>query len=206
MNFTLLRFENVGKYFKREKALDSTIKEIRNDAKNRQILQAKRAKEGTLDVRYEGLNKFGDLVFSTNSQSGVGRYTQHVRFYDLKTRKPKTMNEILNMLRESDVGVSCNDPSFLYWGGAYNATKNGYNIFNEQRVPKDPHKETKDNFVACKHLIVVLEALPFWWTTIIKDYKKYFNILDKQEAKPKEEEEVFSKEEIKEADSFLQRK
>lgn len=213
MNYKILRFEQVGKYFKQDKALDSTIKEIRDTAKNRQMLQAKKYKEEpNWGIRYEGVNKYGDLVFSTNSQSSSGRYTQHIRFYDLKNKKPKTMNEVLDMLRNSDVGVSCNDPSFLYWGGAYNATKNGYNIFVESRGLNDPHKETKQNFVVCKHLIAVLHAVPFWWTNIISDYKKYFNLLEEeQKAKQVEEEnkqevkqeEPFTEEDIKEAEDFL---
>lgn len=201
MKYKINRFEPVGKYFKQDKALDSTIKELREEAKNKQILQARKYKEEpNWGIRYEGVNKYGDLVFSTNSQSSVGRYTQHVRFYDFKEKKPTKMDEVLDMLRNSDVGVSCNDPSFLYWGGAYNATQNGYNIFVETRGLNDPHKETKQNFVICKHLIAVLHAVPFYWNTIIADYKKYFKLLEEQE-KPKEE--TFTKEEVKEAEDFL---
>lgn len=209
MKYNLLRFESVGNYFKQEKALDGTIKEIREDAKNRQLLQARKYKEEpNWGIRYEGLNKYGDLVFSTNSQSSAGRYKQHIRFYDLQDRKPKTMKEILDMLKNSEVGVSCSDPSFLYWGGAYNATQKGYNIFVETRAPQEPHKHTKDNFVVCKHLIAVLHAVPFWWGTIINDYKKYFKIVEEQaqqEQIKKEEpkEDTFTKEEVKEAEDFL---
>jgi len=223
MEYRLLRFEKVGKYFKQDKALDATIKQIREEAKNKQTLQTKRFKEeSNWGIRYEGINKYGDLVFSTNSQSSAGRYTQHIRFYDFKEKKPRAMKEILDMLRESDVGVSCNDPSFLYWGGAHNATKNGYNIFVETRGLNDPHKETKQNFVVCKHLIAVLHAVPFWWNNIISDYRKYFNILEEEQkvkqeqeatkqeaikqeevAKEEEEEEIFTEEDVKEAEDFL---
>jgi hypothetical protein len=211
----------VGKYFKQDKALHATIKEIRETAKNKQILQARKYKEEpNWGVRYEGVNKYGDLVFSTNSQSSAGRYTQHIRFYDFKEKKPKTRDEVLNMLRESEVGVSCNDPSFLYWGGAHNATKNGYNIFTENRAPQEPHKEIKDNFVVCKHLIAVLYAVPFYWNNIITDYKKYFKILEEQAPKEKvkevkkeevkeieeENDDTFTEEEIKEADAFVNKK
>lgn len=231
MKYSLLRFENVGKYFNKPKAEDSTIKQLRDEAKNKQVLQRKKYKEGETmsggwGIIYKGVNKYGDLVFESNSQSNAGRYTQHIRFYDFMERKPKSRDEILSMMRESDVGVSCNDPSFLYWGAAYNATKNGYNIYVETRAPKDPNKQTKDNFVLCKHLIAVLHSVPFWWNTIIKDYIKYFEIVEgKQElpeteeeketpavqttAKPEEEveeeqeEEMFTEEEIKEAEDWV---
>ena len=234
MKYALLRFQNVGKYFGSPRAFDSTIKELREEAKAKQILQKKKYKDGETmsggwGVSYKGVNKYGDLVFETNSQSKTGRYTQHIRFYDFMERKPKSREEILSMMRESDVGVSCNDPSFLYWGAAYNATKNGYNIYVETRAPKDPNKQTKDNFVLCKHLIALLHSVPFWWNTIINDYKKYFDIVEgkaelpeKEEDKPKtspqvqstkkeepeeeqeeQEDDTFTEEEIKEAEDWV---
>lgn len=228
MKYSLLRFENIGRYFTSPRAFDSTIKELREEAKAKQILQRKKYKDGETmsggwGISYKGINKYGDLVFELNSQSKTGRYTQHIRFYDFMERKPKSREEILSMMRESDVGVSCNDPSFLYWGAAYNATKNGYNIYVESRAPKDPNKQTKDNFVLCKHLIALLHSVPFWWNTIIKDYQKYFKIVEgkeevpekkeepktakvqstKQEEPQEEQDDTFTEEEIKEAEDWV---
>lgn len=229
MKYSLIRFNNIGKYFKSPKAYDGNIKELREEAKAKQVLQKEKYKDGLgmsggWGITYQGINKYGDLVFQLNSQSNAGKYTQHIRFYDFMERKPKSRDEILSMMRDSDVGLSCNDPSFLYWGAAYNATKNGYNIYVESRAPKEPNKQIKDNFVLCKHLIALLHSVPFYWNNIIKDYKKYFNIVEgktdleekdinevkegvgeqviQTTTKPKEEE-MFTKEEIKEAEDWV---
>lgn len=213
MKYRLKRFQNIGAYFSKPKAFDSTIKELRDEAKNKQSLQRElvsRARGTNWAVRYKGINKYGDLVFETNSQTGTGTYTQHIRFYGLKDMNPTSKNEILDMIRNGDVGVSCDDPSFLYWGGAYNATQKGYNIFEENRGLNDPNKRTKENFVLCKHLIVVLQSLPFWWGTIIGDYRNYFKILEGsktvEEVEKEDEEEVkedFTEEEIEAADMIV---
>jgi hypothetical protein len=204
MKYNILRYENIGKYFKSNKAFDATIKDLRESAKSKQLLQGRKWKN--IDgIRYLGINTFGDLVFECNSETKKGKYKQNIRFYDLKERKPKTRDEVLAMMRESDVGVSCNDPSFLYWGGAYNATKDKYNIFVETRGLNEPHIETKTKFVLCKHLIAVLHAVPFYWNTIIADYKEYFDILDKQnEELVNEAEEDFTPDEIEEASESVE--
>lgn len=204
MPYKIIRFENIGKYFKKNKAFDATLKDLRDQAKSKQALQTKKYKEnGNWGIRFEGINKYGDLEFSTNSQEKTGRYTQFVRFYGIKDMKPKNMKEVLDIVREADVGVSCNDPSFLYWGAAYNATKNGYNIFVESREPKEPNKNTKDNFVLCKHLIAVLHAVPFYWPDILKEYKKFFDLDKVKEEEIKEaQKEDFTEEEIAEAEDW----
>lgn len=205
MRYEVKRFARIGPYFsKKRKGIDASIKELRDEAKNRQALQSKKWRN--IDgINYLGINKYGDLVFECNSEDKAGKYTQNIRFYDLRERKPTTREQVLDMLRNGDVGVSCNDPSFLYWGGAYNATKNGYNIFTETRGLNDPHKSTKQNFVLCKHLIAVLHAVPFWWNTIIGDYKAYFKILDKQnEEIANEAAEDFTEEERELAEEIVE--
>ena len=202
MEYKVKRFVNVGKRFGKNKAQDDTIKELRDEAKSKQSLQGKKYRNIT-GINYVGINKYGDLVFECNSELGNGKYTQNLRFYDLHKIKPTKRDAVLDMMRNSDVGVSCNDPSFLYWGGAYNATKNGYNIFTETRPTKDPHKHTKQNFVLCKHLIAVLHAVPFWWNTIIGDYKEYFKIMDDiNEEDQNEAEEDFTEEEMEHAEEI----
>jgi hypothetical protein len=204
MKYEILRFENIGQYFKQNKAFDATIKDLREKSKSQQLVQGRKWKN--IDgIRYLGINTYGDLVFECNSENKRGKYKQNIRFYDLKERKPKTREQVLDMMRDSDVGVSCNDPSFLYWGGAYNATKDKYNIFIETRSLNEPHRETKQKFILCKHLIAVLHAVPFYWNTIIADYKEYFDILDKQnEELNNEASEDFTPEDIEEATEVVE--
>lgn len=178
----------------RRKLLDETIKELRDRSNSRQVTQRIRAKKIN-GIRYHGIDEEGDIKFTSNSQDGSKTYTQYVRFHDLKDMTEFGRDDVLNMLRNSDVGVSCNDPSFLYWGGAYNATKGGWNIAREDRGLNDPNKALKQEFTLCKHLIAVLTALPFYWNTMIKDLVKWNETYNKNNDLPRKpssgiEEEV----------------
>jgi hypothetical protein len=188
MNEIIYKYHNVGKVFsdnrfKLKRANDIAMKYLRDKAVSQQDKQALKSKR-IQGIAYLGINQLGDLRFATKSEDGKETYIQSIRFYDLQKRKPKTKNELLAAMNNSDIGVYCNDPSFLYWGAAYNATKYGYNIVVENRVPTK-HVELKKKFVLCKHLIALLRAAPFWWAQILKDYQEYFRIKeDDQSTKP----------------------
>lgn len=181
--------------FKTKKALDATMKFLRDKAVTQQEKQAYRSKkiEG---ISYLGLNSLGDLRFACRSEDGKDTYLQSIRFYDLHKRKPRTRDEILRMMRESDVGVYCNDPSFLYWGAAYNATIGKYNIVIETRPPRGmSHNspkilEMQKKFVLCKHLIAVLRAVPFYWNNMVKDFAEFFKVSDAEMKKVETENPV----------------
>lgn len=179
MNEIIYKYHNIGKVFsdnrfKLKRANDITMKYLRDKAVSQQDKQALKSKR-IQGIAYLGINQLGDLRFATKSEDGKETYIQSIRFYDLQKRKPRTKEELLKAMNNSDIGVYCNDPSFLYWGAAYNATKYGYNIIIENRVPTK-HVELKKKFILCKHLIALLRAAPFWWAQILKDYQEYFRI------------------------------
>ena len=205
MNEIIYKYHNVGKVFsdnrfKLKRANDITMKYLRDKAVSQQDKQALKSKR-IQGIAYLGINQLGDLRFATKSEDGKETYIQSIRFYDLKKSKPRTKAELLQTMNNSDIGVYCNDPSFLYWGAAYNATKYGYNIVIENRVPTK-HLEIKKKFVLCKHLIALLRAAPFWWSQILKDYQEYFRIKEddsqtKAPATQTKKEEVKSEEQPK---------
>ena len=39
MKYNILRYENIGKYFKSNKAFDATIKDLRESAKSKQLVE-----------------------------------------------------------------------------------------------------------------------------------------------------------------------
>lgn len=163
---------------RKKKLLDAALAELRERAKSNQLTQRQRAGLIT-GITYRGIDREGDVEFQCNSQDRTKRYTQYFRFHDLKTVDINNRDDVLRMFRESDLGVSCNDPSFLFWGGAYNATKEGHNIASENRPPQGgPTKSPKvlalqKKFTLCKHLIAVSQALPFYWNTMMKDLIKW---------------------------------
>lgn len=174
-------YHNLGKAFgdnrfKTTKGLDATMKYLRDKAVSQQDKQALKSKR-IAGIAYLGLNQVGDLRFACRSEDGKETYIQSIRFYDFRKRKPRGRDDILRMMRESDVGVYCNDPSFLYWGAAYNATVGKYNIAVENRPPTT-HLELKRKFVLCKHLIAVLRAVPFYWNNMVKDFMIFFRLND----------------------------
>lgn len=186
-------YHNLGKIFsdnrfKMAKAHDATMKFLRDKAVSQQDKQALRSKR-IAGIAYLGLNALGDLRFACRSEDGKESYIQSIRFYDFHKRKPRTRDDILNMMRESDVGVYCNDPSFLYWGAAYNATKGGYNIVVENRPPTR-HVEIKQKFVLCKHLIAILRAVPFYWNNMVKDFAQFFKLPETEVTKVEEKNPV----------------
>lgn len=193
-------YHNLGKIFVEDtygakKALDATMKFLRDKAVSQQDVQRVRSKNIS-GIAYLGLNKMGDVRFTSKSEDGKGMYLQSIRFFDLNERKPRTRDEILDMMRNSDIGVFCNDPSFLYWGAAYNATVGKYNIVIETRPPKGMRYrsprilELQKNFVLCKHLIAVLRALPFYWNNMVKDFAEFFKVDHEEREKVREQNPV----------------
>ena len=200
-------YHNLGKIFVNDtygarKALDATMKFLRDKAVAQQDLQRVRSKN-IAGIAYLGLNKMGDVRFTSKSEDGSSMYLQSIRFYDLVKRKPRTRDEILDMMRNSDNGVFCNAPSFLYWGAAYNATVGKYNIVIENRPPKGMRNqsarvlELQKKFVLCKHLIAVLRALPFYWNNMVKDFAEFFK------ADFEEHEEIREKNPVGKVDKTL---
>lgn len=192
-------FTNIGKYYSEDdkvilKLQDHTLKDLRERTKSNQLTQTQRAKY-IAGIAYNGLNQYGDLKFSCASQDKSKRYHQLVRFYDLNDRIPTSRDEILDMMLNSDVGIDCDDPSFQFWGGAYNATIGKYNIRIENRGLHDPNLAKKQKFTLCKHLLQVLTAVPFYWNNIIRDYVKYFDLKTSNE-KPEDKVEEPVKEEV----------
>jgi len=182
----IYEFHRVGRVFKDKrmklfKANDATMQFLRNKAVSQQDKQAVRSKR-IRGIAFLGLNQVGDCRFATRSEDGKREYLQAIRFYGLHKKRPTSKNEIIDMMRNSDIGVYCNDPSFLFMGAAYNATKYGYNIVVENRPPT-VHEEIKNKFVICKHLIAVLRAAPFYWNNMVGEYVKYFEI-EKAELEP----------------------
>lgn len=195
-------YHNIGKVYLEDKdnigtkkALDMNMKFLRDYATGTQEKQAARSKN-IRGIAYLGLNAQGDVLFTTKSEDGKDVYLQSIRFYDVLKRKPRTKDEILDMMKNSDIGVYCNDPSFLYWGAAYNATVGKYNIIIETRPPKgmkwnNPKiLQLQKEFVLCKHLIAVLKAAPFYWNNIVGDYAKMFKADFEEREKIKEENPI----------------
>ena len=182
----------------RIKIKDETLKQLRERAVSRQLTQRERSRN-IRGIKYHGIDRDGDFKFSCSSEDGSTRYTQYFRFFDLPKLTEVDRKSVLNMLETSDVGVSSNDPSFLYWGGAYNATRGGWNIATENRGLNNPNRELKQNFTLSKHLIAVSRSLPFFWNTMIKDIQAWLDKYGQKEPEQTlEEKQVEPSKEVEE--------
>lgn len=164
------------------KAKDFNLPELVDLSQHFDPLTNKRSKDVIgKGIRMLMLNKDLDLVFHVRSaQPGGPIYTQLVRFYDIYQKKidlkkldsPKDLGDAL---RKCEVGVWCSDPSFQYWGPANNATRSKYNITTETRLPQEPNKARKEEFVICKHLIAVLKYIEENWDHVIENYWRFLD-------------------------------
>ena len=164
------------------KAKDFNLPELVDMSEHFDPLTNKRSKDVIgKGVRMLMLNKDLDLVFHVRSaQPGGPIYTQLVRFYDVYQKKinlkeldsPKDLSDAL---RKCEVGVWCSDPSFQYWGPANNATRAKYNITTETRLPQEPNKSRKEEFVICKHLVAVLKYIEGNWDHVIENYWRFLD-------------------------------
>lgn len=154
--------------------LEQTAKELRDNAQSK--IKA-RAKAHKIIVTYLGASKDGDIHFETTSGTISGHFwNQRVRFVELDSavalaqEKAGTQKEIIEMLLKSDVLVYCNDPSFKYYGWQYMSWLQEYGLEKETRYPKIRNRYLEGT--VCKHLVVVLQTLPFYATQIVKEYRE----------------------------------
>ena len=129
-----------------------------------------------VDVRLEKITDDGVMHWTAKAVTtkGVERWKQEVKLKDWDEAlelDDLNFKERANLAIFGDLEVSCNDPSWLYWGYKYIATQLDYNEGDsENRAPKirNPNEEG----VVCKHLISVLKALPFYISEVAGAMKK----------------------------------
>lgn len=114
-----------------------------------------------------------ELRFRTESTRIRGLfYDEIVQFSQLSPEDILEGRNLASLLRSAKIKVYSSDPSFLYWGYAYIATKKGYGLYPERRKPtiRNPHL-----YGYCgKHLYAVLMTLPFLTPKIGKMMKDFW--------------------------------
>jgi hypothetical protein len=150
-----------------------------------------RVKKQNIRTKYKGIDKNGTLHFETTSGTVAGKtYEQLIQFVDLQDvvdivqEKGNTLRaaDLVRLMLAGGVKVYCNDPSFLYFGWQYMAWKQGHGINQELRPPskRNPHQTGS----VCKHLVLVLQAMPFYAMDIMRDMRKE-GLLPQQNKKSK---------------------
>lgn len=95
------------------------------------------------------------------SQHGNGSYTVRVQVLDLIDRVTDGMaaTQINEIIRNSDLRVSCTDPSFLYWGFQYISNVMAFGLAGPVSYPevRNPNLRGK----GCKHIHRALQIYAF---------------------------------------------
>lgn len=157
-----------------ENIFEETNYDLRRNAWERVV---KRVKFQNITPTYLGVDKNGIINFKTTSGTTRGLFWyQQIKFKDLETGleilqgDPKvTAKEIINLLQKGDLLVYCNDLSFKYYGWQYIGTIRGYSLRKEGRYPRRRNPNLSGTI--CKHLVSVLQVLPFYTNTIVKDMR-----------------------------------
>jgi hypothetical protein len=126
------------------------------------------------------------LKTSDKSMRKDNLYTQEIRILDIfsllksnpefKSFKDVTIEEIKKVLKNADVQVSCDDPSFWWQGDAWTLTQFDASIIPCEIEPKHWGKfhNYGDNFL-CKHLSLIFNSIDFYIPIMAGMIYKYLN-------------------------------
>jgi len=132
-------------------------------------------------TKFAGLVNKNELRFVTRGSDG-NKYTNKVRLVDLEDSMQfidLTLRDRVSLAMKGDLHVSCDCPDFLFSGRKYIATQMGF------AFPEDPEnrfptvKNPNLDGTLCKHLITVMQVLPFHTGSVVKEIKtkKYYQDL-----------------------------
>lgn len=169
-----LKFEGFKKAFN-----ELTYAQLKDMSKKKDPTRLAKSKRSV--AKYKGLDKDDNILFQISAEDpktnkDAGRptsYTTKVALKDLSylidnsDDEEMTDKEIVEMAIQGDVAVSCGCPAAKYWGQQYNGTLDKYTLDKNDIAPtvRVPTQ------VLCKHTILMLTVLPFWYNTIMRDLK-----------------------------------
>jgi hypothetical protein len=132
------------------------------------------------------------FVCSTAGHEMHSVYVALDSFWDLfdeneSSEKKVNMAYLINMaIMQGDIRCSCTCPSWIYSGAKYIGTQLGYAYGGkETRFPRVKNPQLKGSI--CKHLFVVLKALPFQKFGIASQVSAELRRLHLLDAKPEPE-------------------
>lgn len=134
----------------------------------------------------------GVIKFTTKTSISEKSYDQIIMLSDYKKIEPALLILFLSKNSDEDIAsflemffktsngkLSCTDPSFVYWGNAFNLTSLNA-IYGPQELRPPNIRDPKQNNLVCKHLWVVLEtyekSTAYFAKNLIPYYKRLFGI------------------------------
>ena len=115
------------------------LSQIKRKSQNQDPARIARSKN--VKTKYVGISKFGILNLKTSSETKDGYYYQTVEFKDIKPfediikqGKDITPTDVKEQLKNQDVNVYCDDPSFSFWAWGHQAYKRDF-LYMDDRIP-----------------------------------------------------------------------
>lgn len=171
---------NLSRY-NRAMLLEATYKQLKSLSKTKD--PERLAKSKKLTAKYTGIDSENNITFVVTAEDpeknkAEGKPTSYVTKVSLKdllstikatqeNDEKVTDKEIIFAAIQGDIDVSCECPAFKYWGSEYNGTKGDYSL-TKNNIPPTRNIPTQ---VICKHTVLTLTVLPFWYNTIIRDLR-----------------------------------
>jgi hypothetical protein len=158
---------------------EATIRELLNDA-------SKDKRELAKD-RFVKFEEFDDNFVWFTAKGGERDYAVVIELLDfwkvLEDEKYRTFLDKARAILKGDVNVYCECPSFLYHGFQYIATRDRFIIggYEEHRRPDITNPNLEGT--VCKHLIVALQALPFYASDLAGYLKSIFGDKDSKKSR-----------------------
>lgn len=171
-------YEAIRRYRYKKVFGEASYKDLKDTSKSKDPQRLAKSKKSV--AKYTGIDDDNNITFQItaedpekNIEKGLPTsYTTKVALKDfaqlLKDRKDGETDKSLVMSAiQGDIAVSCTCPAAKWWGQQYNGTKGDYSLDKNDiaptvRIPTQP---------LCKHTILTLTVLPFWYNTIVRDLR-----------------------------------
>ena len=161
---------------------EKTYKQLKDLSKSQDPKRLAKSKK--LTAKYLGIDDDNNVNFRVTAEdpqknASEGKPTSYkvkVALKDLgylieyaqEDEEPIKDNELIRLALQGDVAVSCSCPAAKYWGQQYRGTKDEYSL-DKNTIPPKRNIPTQ---VICKHTILALTVLPFWYSTLVRDLRK----------------------------------
>src|SRR4030042_4267840 len=154
-----------------------TVKDLKKDFKGKTrphagiVDRSKPIGSHLQEVTEKGIMRWKSDAITTEGVSYWNQEVVLVDFNDALKMTDLNFMERANLAVFGDIKVKCSCPAYLYWGYDFITTQLDSNAGKgENRSPniRNPHLEG----VVCKHLVKVLEALPFHINDVAKKMKE----------------------------------
>jgi len=118
--------------------------------------------------------EYDATVHFSNIEKLLAKYVPDMGLWTSDKKKVDLRKLAREIYDDADLKVSCNCPAALYWGFNYIQTQKNSHYGDAETRP--PVKRNPDKHgVACKHMHMVMNAFPWYKSTIASHLKRFYS-------------------------------